>query len=576
MNLKADYNIIFTKATIPTVLSGLLCLGKPTFVMIERGKTFKGIDKIDEFENLGFDTNSNLSNGFSEDQFNIVLNKVKELNKTKKETFNIFIQDGQAFLGLALALKSGLEKNQYKIIICEDGTASYIYLENHYIKNKILNSTNDEIHENFKAQINLLNKEIEAVKNDKIFNYEKVSEDRIERAFLFATMENFIYVLQNKNLIKENLLKPSNTYKTKLLSNFGFENNNNTDDFKVNFHFISIDDLYKTLNQQEKEKYLNLMFGDSLQDVYNIMRRKSLPDNSVAKDKKLLFTGTLLCNYPKLATDKALGIGKASLEEISNSYDELDKRFKNVLLFDSEEHYKLFIEEINNMSNYSKDITKEQLNAVKVECFNKYIDYIFILKLTYFLYNSRYDIVIKSHPREIINTPEEWTIHYEAKGYNYDKLLSKVILNFHSKDCVGKNIGYLLCGTSIENLKHLNLNFSLCGLPSSAYISSNNIDIEYVLNITNNPIFKDEFMYEKYKEGNFCYHLENKKYSAIYMNTGNLFKTLYTLFEQIDDKQNFNIYYKLYKIWIKLNAINYRIKTNNIKNLEINLLGEIV
>ena len=65
------YNVIFALATIPPVLSALEAIqnGYPTYVIIERGKTYSGIDSLENFINVGFDPNNNLSQGFTVKEF---------------------------------------------------------------------------------------------------------------------------------------------------------------------------------------------------------------------------------------------------------------------------------------------------------------------------------------------------------------------------------------------------------------------------------------------------------------------------------------------------------------------------
>ena len=58
-------NIIMTAATIPPVVSALESLknGYPTYAWIERGKTYAGIEDIENFTNMGFDIANNASSG---------------------------------------------------------------------------------------------------------------------------------------------------------------------------------------------------------------------------------------------------------------------------------------------------------------------------------------------------------------------------------------------------------------------------------------------------------------------------------------------------------------------------------
>ena len=71
------YNIIFALATVPPVLAALdsISSGYETYAVIERGKTYNGIEKIDNFHNAGFDPESNESNGFTSTEFHAMVDK---------------------------------------------------------------------------------------------------------------------------------------------------------------------------------------------------------------------------------------------------------------------------------------------------------------------------------------------------------------------------------------------------------------------------------------------------------------------------------------------------------------------
>ena len=65
--------------------------------IIERGKTYNGIEDIKYFHNAGFDASSNKSTGFTEAEFVSMINKVKELKSADDGAFFYFYaQDGTA------------------------------------------------------------------------------------------------------------------------------------------------------------------------------------------------------------------------------------------------------------------------------------------------------------------------------------------------------------------------------------------------------------------------------------------------------------------------------------------------
>lgn len=112
------YNIIFALATIPPVLASLECIssGYETYAIIERGKTYSGIEQLEDFHNAGFDPTSNLSNGFTDTEFNSMVNKVKEL-KSEDTFFYFYAQDGKALTAAAVAANAGLSTEQFHIYI---------------------------------------------------------------------------------------------------------------------------------------------------------------------------------------------------------------------------------------------------------------------------------------------------------------------------------------------------------------------------------------------------------------------------------------------------------------------------
>ena len=96
-NKTVYYNIIFALATIPPVLAALESIesGYETYAIIERGKTYNGIDKLDYFHNAGFDASNNMSAGFTAEEFSSMVEKVKELSG-ENVFFFFYVQDGTA------------------------------------------------------------------------------------------------------------------------------------------------------------------------------------------------------------------------------------------------------------------------------------------------------------------------------------------------------------------------------------------------------------------------------------------------------------------------------------------------
>ncbi|MBQ8395632.1 MAG: hypothetical protein IJX54_01385, partial [Oscillospiraceae bacterium] len=216
------YNIIFALATIPPVLSALECIenGYETYAIIERGKTYSGIDKLEHFHNAGFDAANNQSTGFTNTEFETMVAKIKEL-KGDNVFFNIYVQDGTALKGAALAANAGLTTEDFHVYMCEDGTGAYAALYNYYVKGRTVNAETDGIFDNYLAQREAVKTQFETVmsktdnKNaDTVLNY------NIAKAFALASLDNFTYYIQDEALIVDHLESVGDGVKTKLLSAF--------------------------------------------------------------------------------------------------------------------------------------------------------------------------------------------------------------------------------------------------------------------------------------------------------------------------------------------------------------------
>ncbi|MBQ9745675.1 MAG: hypothetical protein IJW21_02505, partial [Clostridia bacterium] len=125
------YNIIFALATIPPVLAALdsIANGYETYAIIERGKTYNGIDSLEYFHNAGFDHKNNQSSGFTAEEFSAMIEKVKEL-KGEDVYFYFYVQDGTALMAAAIAANAGLTADDFHVYMCEDGTGAYNALYN--------------------------------------------------------------------------------------------------------------------------------------------------------------------------------------------------------------------------------------------------------------------------------------------------------------------------------------------------------------------------------------------------------------------------------------------------------------
>jgi len=569
---KTEYNIIFTLATVPPVMAALESLnsGLPTYALIERGKTYSGIKDIDNFYNIGFNPSNNLSNGFTNELFNTVVNQIKELNVFGNEKFNIYLCDYTGLYGVALAANARLRPNQYHLYLCEDGGQTYDKLRNCYVDNKTVDSTMDQPYEAMRKGVSDMQTRIGEI-SSRTDNRISDLEWDYNIIFPMASLDNVTYLMQDEVRVKNYLEElGSSTHRTKLLSAVGIEGYNDTTEIKLNFEFGSISNKVEKLNNDKKQSYLKLMYGDYLEDTYNTLTRSTLSDNvTTVPIKKLVFISSRVKSYPQFATnsDGVIDFGYAaakSVNDVPDSYADLDEMYKTDFLFGKEEDYQLFINQLKLAENYNDGILPEQatLDAIRVDCFNYYIDYLFTLKFTYLLYGRNYDIILKGHPSEVIGEHDTWTQHYDAGAYRYDKLYDNLLLAFHTNDSIGKFIGLIPFGTAAENLAYLGADISLCGLTSSTYTGyEQSVDIKFVMSRTNYAIDSDTNLNGRYAVGTLLDHdEEGTEQTTAFFNIGNIYKELISYYsnESTGDASQKDKYVELFNKWLR--------KVNDLQN----------
>ncbi len=554
------YNIVFALATIPPVLAALDSIesGYETYAIIERGKTYSGIESLEYFHNVGFDPANNLSNGFTATEFNSMVEKVKEL-KGENVFFNFRVQDGTALRGAAIAANAGLTADEFHVYMYEDGTGAYNALRDTYIKGKTVTAGKDDAYDTYAAKVAAAKAEFDTVmaktdnkNNDTALGY------NIGKAFALAALPNFTYCIQDEAAVV-GILEEMGEVKTALLSCFSADGYDFEVEYRLNLKYRKISEGIKELTEQQKTDYLTLMYGQYYADTYAALTRTERADK-VAPAEKLVFIGARHNGYPKFASDAKYGIGGIS-GKVPASYAELDAKYKSPLLFETEADYTAFLAVLNDVSNYTEELSAAAKDAVQVDCFNVYIDYIFNLKFTYLLYGEDYDIIMKGHPREVIGAYGEWGNRYKVtykdaegadKTYVYDKLLDNALLAFHESDSVGKYIGMVPYGTAAENLAYLGANISIAGLPSSTYSGyDTDVDVLFILAETNEAIDGDySQVKERYEAGNLTYTDKNgNEQTAVYYNTGNVFKHL-NLSDNISDSTAL-LYRGLYREWME-------------------------
>ena len=563
---KTYYNVIFALASIPPVLSALEAIGNgyPTYAIIERGKTYSGIEELENFHNVGFDPATNLTNGLTNEMFDAMVAKVKELNEsTENAYFNFYVQDGTALLGAAISANAGIGVDQFHVIMCEDGTGAYDQFYQAYIEDRTVTAEKDEIYDNYVAQV----KKLEAVFNSVMSKtdngyFDEAITYHIPNAYALAALDNFTFYIQDEQLIVD-YLENTGDVKTKLLSSFGVEGYDAEVEYKLNLKYGKISDAVSKLTEAQRTDYLKLMYGQYFEDTYAALTRTERAGET-APAKKLVYIGARHSGYAHFASNAAYGIG--AIETVPATYAELDAKYKTALLFPTEADYLVFLNEINDAENYVGEASAQVKAMVAAACFNNYIDYIFNLKHTYALYGADYDIIMKGHPREVIGAHEEWGGRYnvtygEDQKYNYDKLMDNVLLGFHASDSTGKYIGMVPYGTAAENLAYLGANIAIAGLPSSTYNGFDTaVDVVFITCETNQDIAGTgsdtaaSQVKERYVSGTLTYvNKDGEKVDAEFYNIGNMYKSVAAIYTEAGDSANAAVYTQKFNEWLAAN-----------------------
>ena len=563
---ETTYNVIFTLATIPPVIASLesIASGNETFALIERGKTYSGIDSLENFHNVGFDPANNLSEGFTEVEFTAMVEKVKEV-ATEETFFNFYVQDGTALLAAGIAANAGLTKEQFHVYMIEDGTGAYQALRDDYANNKKADETVDEPYDALVNAANAAKAEFETVMSktdnavtDAPFLY------NIGKAYALATLDNFTFYLQDEGVILD-ILKNNIQGESKLLNCFGVEGYKADEEFGLNLKYKKISTSVSELTEEQKDAYLTLMYGQYKEDTEAALTRTERADQK-APSKKLVFIGSRHGGYPHFASNAEYGIGGlAEGSTIPATYAELDSKYKNALLFATEADYTSFLAVLNNADNYV-NATDEAKAKAQVAAFNTYIDYIYNLKLTYSLYGVDYDLIMKGHPREVIGGHDEWGGKYlvalaDGTEYCYDKLLDNALLDFHANDSTGKYIGMVPYGTAAENLAYFGVDLTIGGLPSSTYAGYDlDVDVLFILAESAQDILGsgqetiDSSVNARYEAGNLVYtDKDGNEKTALYLNTGNALKCSAEAFKAAGNEDLAKSYETVFQTWLNAN-----------------------
>ncbi len=552
------YNVIFALATVPPVLAALDSIGSgyETYAIIERGKTYNGIEKIEGFHNAGFDPESNESNGFTSEEFAAMVDKIKELREAEENSFfYIYAQDATALRAAAVVANADIPVEDFHIIMCEDGTGAYKTLREYFFDGKT--SPLDK----FMSLLNEVGPAFNTVmsKRDNK-NSDELLKYSLPSAFALSVLPNFTYWLQDGENVA-GILRD-----TELAPIFGIGGSANTTEFSANLRYMTIAEKINELTEEQKSYYLTLMYGDYYENTYAALTRTTRAGEA-APAEKLVFIGARHGYYPKFASDAKYGIGGIGESgSIPESYAELDEKYKTPLLFGSEADYAVLLSVINDASNYPS-APADVIAQMKAECFDLYLDYIFTFKFIYSLYGADHDIILKGHPREVIGANEEWNNRYTVKHievegdginetkYSYDKLVDAAISAFHAKDSTGKLIGMVPYGTAAENLAYLGVDITVCGLPSSTYSGlDTGVPILFVMAETDESVCGDDSQVkDRFNAGNLTYPLDGEQVNSIFYNNGNVCKYTSEILKNAGEKKSSAEFDKLFEAWLAAN-----------------------
>lgn len=562
------YNIIFTLATVPPVLAALDAIesGHETYALIERGKTYNGIDEVAAIENAGFDPANNLSNGFTSAEFNLMVEKVRELREAEENSFFYFYsQDGTALRCAAIAANANIPLEDFHVYMCEDGSGAYKTFRDTFVDGKTASEERDEPYDAFMSVLSDAGMNFTTVmsrRDNK--NSDEALKYNIASAFALSLLPNFTYWLQSQEQI-EGILRETGT--SALPAVFGIEGGEGDGIYSANLRYRTISDKISALAESQKAEYLTLMYGDYYENTYAALTRDTRAGEP-APGEKLVFIGARYGYYPNFASEEKYGIGGLGENDVfPESYRELDAKYKNVLLFNTEADYNAFLSVINDSENYPEGAPADVIEEIRRECFNLYIDYIFTMKFTYSLYGGEYDIILKGHPREVLGAYDEWGKRYnvvrtEVEGdglketkYCFDKLLDRALIAFHDKDSTGKYIGMVPFGTAAENLAYLGVPITVCGLPSSTYSGlDTGVPVLFVIAETDESICGDDSQVkDRFNAGNLTYEENGEDVTTAFYNSGSVCKYAARIFKDAGDKKTAEELDRLFDAWLAAN-----------------------
>ena len=290
-----NYNIIFAQSSIPPTLAAMDSIldGGNTYAFIQRGKTYAGIESVSNFDNLGFQT-SNQNNATSLEAIQNMISLVKRLKSSdSKATFNIYVTDFDAYTGFAIGIYAGLSDKDYKVVMIEDGSSTYSNFTQYFVTGKTVGGDIDETYDAFDSLLTDATAKIEAMKedaNNSVAGSELMIND-LYAVYALATFDNAEYRVQDKSKLLDTL---NNYVQTSRLTSIY----NGTDkEYTVNIKSSSISNTMSKFNEEQRNKYLSLVFGADKDTTINLLQRTVDGNGNEVPSKKLVYIGSRAYNY---------------------------------------------------------------------------------------------------------------------------------------------------------------------------------------------------------------------------------------------------------------------------------------
>lgn len=367
--------------------------------------------------------------------------------------------------------------------------------------------------------------------------------------YALATLNNAEYRVQNKNNILNDL--KNNVSDSRLTTIY----NGNDSQYKVNIKSSSVSETMDKFNDAQREKYLTLVLGSYRNDATAMLTRTTDLNNDEVSSKKLIFIGSRVYGYDYgLVEDLTESnysqyiVDYANLEALAQGGDDFAKFLTSEY---SSEDWQSLIALMPSV--YSEAYTS---------AFNKLQEYRYTFSWTLSTYGGtnegKYDVLYKGHPSELVDTKTTFQAkHYTtADGVPFNEEMFILVNNFHFNDSLGKRIGVLPGGVSVENFAFLGLDFSICGLDSSSYTGYEpSVPVEFVMGGGNYNVYTGNLV-GRFNAGTL---LDSNGETTLILSKGNILKMLGRQAE--------------YKAWLKS---TFKLSDSVLNNYDIDRTGMLV